>query len=56
MKASLLLGKVALFSCYIEEYVDFVPFYSAFWGRGMATFGLLGCTFQGHGSPVPTTG
>ena len=38
-----------MFSCYIDEYVDFVPFSGA-WG-GMATFDPLGYAFEGHGSP-----
>ena len=46
--------EVALFSCYIEKYVDVVPFSGALGGGGMAAFGLLGCSFEGHGSPVPT--
>ena len=33
------MKKVTLFSCYIEEYVDFVPFSGAF--RGNASFGSL---------------
>ena len=45
-----------LFSCYIEKYVDFVPFSGALGGGGMAALGLLGCSFEGHGSPVPTPG
>ena len=47
------INKVALFSCYIEEHVDFVPFSGALGDGGMAAFGLLGCAFEGHGSPLP---
>ena len=43
--------KVALFSSYIEEYVDFVQFSGAL--GGMTAFDLFGSTFEGHGSPLP---
>ena len=39
------------FPCYIEEYVDFVPFSGDL--VGMAAFCLHGSAFEGHGSPPP---
>ena len=50
-KTKLLLIKVALFSCYIEEYFDFVQFSSSL--GVMAAFGPHGSAFKGHGSPPP---
>ena len=43
-----LLIKIALFSYYIEEYTDFVPFLGAL--GGMAAFDPFGSAFEGHGS------
>ena len=43
--------KVALFSSYIEEYVDFVPFSGAF--GGMTAFDPFGSAFEGHASLAP---
>ena len=48
---------MALFSCYVEGYVDFLPFSRALAGGGgwLGTFGLFGSALEGHGSPVRTT-
>ena len=43
--------KIALFSCYIEEYIDFVPFSGAL--RDNGAFDPIGSAFEGHGSPLP---
>ena len=47
MKTKLLKIKVALLSCYIEVYVDSVPFSEAF--GYMAEFDPLVSAFEGHG-------
>ena len=49
--AKLLKIKDALFSSYIEEYIDFVPFSGA-WGD-MTAFRPFGSAFEGQGSPPP---
>ena len=51
IKTKLLWIKVALFSSYIEEYVDFVPFSDAL--GDITAFGPFGSAFEGHGSPPP---
>ena len=45
------IRKVALCSCCIEEYINFVPFSDAL--GGVAAFSPLGSAFAGHGSPFP---
>ena len=40
-----------MFSSYIEEYVDFVPFSGDL--EGMTAFDPFGSAFEGHGSPTP---
>ena len=50
-KGQILSIEVALFSSYIEEYVDFVPFSGAF--GGMIAFDPFGSAFEGHASPPP---
>ena len=51
MNTKLLKATVALVSCYIDEYVDFVPFSDAF--GDMAESFPVAFVFEGHGSPPP---